>query len=468
MNFTRFRVLLILLLISLISSSQVFAAGIKRASLTVYNSGQALVKETRSVNLPQGLAGVVFKDVPETIDPTSVHAEAKDMGVLDLQYSYAPITHKNILKRYVGKELVVILPDPADANGRVRRKATLLSIADKPVFKIGEEIYIGEVEGFLFPEMPKGLQQEPSLTLTTDSATAGKRDVLLSYLMGGLSWRADYTLSLDAEGGKGALGAWATIDNTSGRGFVGASLKLVAGDVNRAAPRRNVYAKATMMATEATMDAAPASPQAESFSQFHVYSVDRPVNLSESGTRQINLFSSSNVVVKEELVSTFYGNAGQQRGEIRQGVNVGLLLENTKQNGLGMAMPGGLVRVYRPTGDGNRLLAGEATTPHVGKGGKVRLSLGRAFDLSVRRKQTEFTRLGKSSYEIAWEISVTNGADKAQSITLRDVYSGEWEVVEGSVQHQMPDSGTLEFPIEVQPNASGKPLVVTYKVRITY
>lgn len=466
MKSSKSQMFFLLILLFLLCPSIAVAGSVKSASLVIYNSGQALAKETRSVNLPQGMAGIMFKDVPATMDPTSVQAEAEGMRVLDLQYAYVPITTRNILKRYVGKELTVIIPDPSDATGRVQRKATLLSVADKPVFMMGEAVYAGEVEGFLFPEMPEGLQQEPSLTLTADSTDQGRRDVLLSYLMGGLSWRADYTLSLDAMGDHGSLGAWATIENTSGSGFSNASLKLVAGDVNRVTPAVNTYAKSRSM--DMVMEAAPALPRQEPFSQFHVYSVDRPVSLSESGTRQISLFSAPKVAVTEELVSVFHGGPSLQRGEIRQNVAVNLLLKNSGENGLGLPMPAGLVRVFRPVSDGGRLLAGESAIPHVGNGGEIRLALGRSFDLAVRRIQKAFRKLGKNQFEIDWEIRVTNASDKTQALTLRDRYPGQWEVLQSDRQYVSPDSGTLEFPLEVPPNADTEPLVVKYTMNISY
>lgn len=441
------------------------ASGIKGASLAIYNNGQALVQETRSVNLPQGMASIVFKDVPATMDPTSVHALADDVSVLDVQYSYLPITSTNLLKRFVGKEVTLILPDPVDANARIQRTATLLSVAERPIFQVEGEVYMGNVEGVRFPELPADLQEEPSLTLTADSATAGKRDVLLGYLMGGLTWRADYNLALDDSGKSGDLSAWATIGNSSGRGFVGADLKLVAGDVNREPAARKLMMRAA--SADMAMESAPAAPTQESFSQFHVYTVDRPVNIAEAGTRQIGLFSSPKVSVTEELVSTYRG-MGQMRGEIKQPVAVNLLLSNTEAGGLGKPMPAGLVRVFRPTADGSRILAGETSIPHVGNGGDITLPLGNAFDVSVERTQTAYSKTGKNSFEMTWRIAVTNGSAAAKRVVLRDMYSGQWEVIQSDREHTLPDSGTLEYALEVPPNAGGRPVVVTYSVRVIY
>ena len=443
------------------------AGSIKGATVSIYNSGRALIQESRSVTLPEGLASVVFKDVPTTMDPTSIHAQAAGMTVLDLQYSHLPITTRNLLDRYIGKELTVIIPDPSDANARILRKAVLASNVDRPIFLVGNEVYIGNYEAVLLPDMPKDLQQEPTLTLTTDNTSAGKRDVNLSYLMDGLNWRADYTLTVDKAGTAAALDAWATVTNTSGRSFSATSLKLVAGDVKQEPANRRMYAKATM-AMESDMAAASPQPVGEQFSQYHVYSVERLVSLAEAGTKQLSLFSAPKVVVEQTLTSRFHAGAGQRNGSTKQNVDLSISLNNTEKNGLGRPMPGGLVRVFMPTSDGSQLLAGESRIGHVGEGGEVELSIGTAFDVSVERNQTSFKKLGKNSYEMGWQITVINGLDKPQALTVQDMYSGQWEVVTTDHSYTRPDAGTAEFELTVPPTKDGKGLVVNYTVQVTY
>lgn len=444
------------------------AGSVKGGSVTVYNSGRALVSEHRSVTLPQGLASVVFKDVPSTLDPTSVRASAKGMTVLDLEYSYLPINTKNLLDRYMGKEMTIIMPDPTDSDARMLRKATLISNEGTPVFMVGNEVYVGNYEAFLLPELPKDLNAEPTLTLTTDNVSASKRDVRLSYLMGGLSWRADYALAVNAKGDRATLDAWATLNNTSGRGFSGTSLKLVAGDVQRgdAAPRR-MYAKNVMM-MDAEMASAPPQPAEEQFSEYHVYSVPRPINLAESGTKQMSLFSSQKVGVKQQLESSFHGGGGQRSGVMKQDVEVSLAFTNTIKSGLGRPMPAGLVRVFMPTKDGSQLLAGESRIGHIGEGSEVKLRLGRSFDVKVERRQSSFKKLGKRSVEMGWRIEVLNGKDEPQSIKLKDMYSGKWEVTKTDLNYVKKDAGTLEFDLTVPPTKDGKPVVINYTVQVNY
>lgn len=469
MNCLKSLVLFFLFSLLILPCFSVASAGsVKGGTVTVYNSGRALVSEFRSVTLPQGLASVVFKDVPSTLDPTSVRASAKGMTVLDLEYSYLPINTKNLLDRYLGKEMTIIMPDPTDGDARMLRKATLISNEDRPVFMVGDEVYVGNYEAFLLPELPKDLNVEPTLTLTTDNESAGKRDVRLSYLMGGLTWRADYSLEVNAKGDKASLDAWATLDNSSGRGFSGTSFKLVAGDVHRAgAGPRMMYAKnAVMMDSE--MAAAPPQPEEEQFSQYHVYNVSRAVSMAESGTKQISLFASGDVGVTQELVSRFHAGGGQRNGVIKQNTDLSLLFENTKKNGLGRPMPAGLVRVFMPAKDGNQLVAGESRIGHVGVGSEVKLSMGRSFDVQVERRQSSFTKLGKSSVEMGWSIEVRNGKDEPQALKLQDMYSGQWQVITTDHNYVKADAGTVEFDLMVPPTRDGKPMVINYTVQVNY
>lgn len=61
-------------------------------------------------------------------------------------------------------------------------------------------------------------------TITTDCEVA--------YRTTGFSWKADYSVTLNEDETKGDIGGWVSIDNHSGKRYLNASLKLIAGDVN--------------------------------------------------------------------------------------------------------------------------------------------------------------------------------------------------------------------------------------------
>lgn len=452
-----------------VAPASLLAGDVKGGTVTVYNSGRALVAEYRTVTLPQGLASVVFKDVPVTLDPTSVRVEAKGMTVRDLQYRYEPINSRTLLDAYLGKELTVIMPDPNDADGRMLRKATVISNDGAPVFMVGDEVYVGAYDALLLPELPKGLATEPTLTLTTDNVSAAKRDVRLSYLMGGLTWRTDYTLELDGKKDIASIDAWATVENSSGRGFSGTKFKLVAGDVQRVRNEPRMYmAKGAVAMESADVAMSAPAPVEESFSEYHVYSVAMPVTMPGRATKQIKLFSSDKVKIHRELTSRFQASVGQRNGEIKQRVDATISFPNTSRSGLGKPMPAGLVRVFMPTDDGSRLLAGEANIGHTGEGGDIELRLGQAFDVKVQRTQVSYRKLGKRSVAMEWRVEVLNSKDSSQAITLLDTYPGSWNVTAGNQKFTKADAGTLEYKLTVPPAKNGAPFVFNYTIQVDY
>ncbi|WP_231116997.1 DUF4139 domain-containing protein [Pseudodesulfovibrio alkaliphilus] len=462
------RLMLFIAALLLLLPVQGRAAGTTGASLAVYNSGRALVEESRSVVLPKGAARVVFKDVPATLEPTSVRASAQGMRVVGLEYEAPSITVQSLLDRYVGRELTVILPDPADANARVQRKATLVANDGAPVFQIGEEIYVGSYEALLLPQLPAGLSAVPALTLITENGNEGRRDVRLSYLMGGINWRADYTVIVDAAGKAASVDAWATVDNRSGHAHAESALKLVAGDVRQAAPER-AMGKGMMVTRSMSEDMDMAGqPVEESFSEYHVYTVERPVDIPGSGMVQLSLFSAPKASVRQELSSRYHGGIGQVSGPVSQAVALALRFDNTDANGLGRAMPAGLARVFMPASDNRLLLAGEARLGHVGRGGEVDLALGSSFDVAVTRTQTAFSRLGKNSVEMSWRIEVRNSKPDPRALKLTDAYPGQWKVTAASRDYTTPDAGSLQFDLLVPPTGDGAPLIITYTVQVSY
>lgn len=438
--------------------------------LAIYNSGQALVSETRVVTLPEGAAAIVFTEIPKTIDGSSIRATAPDMTVDDIEYSYRAITAANLLDAYIGKELSVILPDPADAGARILRKAKLLANADRPIFSMGNEVYVGDYDALLLPEMPKGLDEGPTLTLTARTTVPGRKNLVLNYLMGGLIWRADYTLIVARGGGTADLDAWATITNGSGHAFTGTDLRLVAGDLQRA-PQPKLMARGGMMAEAVVMDAAPAPAMTneESLSEYHVYQPGRYVSLPAEGTKQVGLFSASGIPVRTELSSRWSSHRGEVSGRISQPVESALIFTNTKENKLGKAMPAGLVRVFMPTMDNTRLLAGEARIGHTAEGEEVRLVIGRSFDVNVERTQTSFKRIGKNAVEIGWRIVVRNGGGEPCDIRLTENLSGQWKILNADAPYAEKDAGSIEFDLKgVAPTAGKEGKVVNYTVHMEY
>ena len=113
-------------------------------------------------------------------------------------------------------------------------EATLLS-TDGPVFDINGQIHMGHHgRRSCCPSLPENLVSKPTLLWLLRNAAAAPQRVEASYLTGGITWKSDYVMILNAADDRADLTGWVTIDNKSGATYKDAALKLVAGDVNRA------------------------------------------------------------------------------------------------------------------------------------------------------------------------------------------------------------------------------------------
>ncbi len=265
-------------------------------NVTVYNDDLALVKDKREITVPKsGRQALLFIDIPKKIQATSTIVKnlqrSAQWQVLEQNYRYDLITSHALLAGYVGRELVLITYN-SDNQVQERVKAKLLALNDKPIYQIGDQIYLDHPGAVILPDAPENLVAAPGLEWLVN-ADQGTHNIEVSYLTAGLAWQADYTLQVEADYTAANLSIWATVTNSSGMAYPDATLKLVAGTVNRAAQQRPVYARLEMSAAKA---AAP--PQREEFLDYHLFDVPGQVTLRQAQTKQLELYPP--VAVKVE------------------------------------------------------------------------------------------------------------------------------------------------------------------------
>src|SRR5206468_9827609 len=126
-------------------------------------------------------------------------------------------------------------------------KATLLSMNGGPVYRIGDRIAVGHPGRVILPKLPEQLYARPTLLWRLSNAGPPKHKVEVSYLTGGLSWAADYVAVVNTDDTKADLTGWVTLTNQSGARYDDATLKLVAGQVNRVQPSQPALEGMQMM-----------------------------------------------------------------------------------------------------------------------------------------------------------------------------------------------------------------------------
>jgi len=446
-------------------------------AVTIYNGDLALVKDQRKVRLRSGLNKLALRDVSARIRPeTALLRSASNAGaisVLEQNFDFDLLTPEKLLEKYVGKNVSVIRTNPA-TGAETTEQATVLSAAGGVVMRIGNRIETGLPGRIVYDDVPATLRDRPTLVTRLNSGVTGEQTVELSYLTGGLGWKADYVAELAPGDDAMDLSGWVTLTNTSGASYNNATLQLVAGDVNRVydADRARGVLKMNRMAEEAPAAAAPAMAE-ESLMEYHLYTLDRPTTVAENQTKQVALLSASKVPAKKELVlfgadyyyMSSYGDLGQ-----KMKVAVFLEFENRDSSHLGMPLPKGVIRVYKKDKAGNAQFVGEDHIDHTPRNEKVRLRLGESFDVTADKKQTAFKVLAPPFrdtrfVEAAFEVVLKNARKEAVTVTVQEPIPGDWRIVSESHPSSKATAHTAVWKITVPPE--GK-TTLTYRVQLRY
>ena len=434
-------------------------------AVTVYNNNRALVRDRRSITLPSGEASLRFMDVAASILPETVSLRSISnpgaLRILEQNYEFDLMSPEKLMEKYVGRD--VLLVNKSSEVTFNEQPATLLSVNNGPIYQVEGKIYLGHPGNVVLPEIPNELIAKPTLVwLLANDAT--NHEVEATYLTEGMNWRADYVLTLNREETALDIEGWVTLTNQSGTAYNNAQLKLIAGDVNVVQPERRREMKMAMMDMAA---GAPPMMEEEAFAEYHLYTLARRTTIKENQTKQVSLLNGSNVAVEKHY--EFRGDVNFYSGPIQairdQNADVFVTFQNREENGLGMPLPGGVMRVYQADQSGMLQFSGEDRIRHTPKNEEVRLTLGKAFDVVGDRTQDDYKALGPNMHESAFTISVRNRKDTAIKVDVVEPMPGDWNILDESAPHVKKDAHTAIFTLDVPADGEVK---LSYRVRIRY
>jgi hypothetical protein len=435
----------------------------KEVAVTIYNGNLGLVKDVREFALGPGIQEMKFMDVAAQIDPTTVHlrslTDQAGVRILEQNYEYDLLNPQKLLDKFVGKPVKLMTGDGTLID------AVLLSNNNGPIYQINGQIHLGHPGRVILPDLPENLIPKPTLVWLLQNRTGRPQRVEASYLTGGITWKADYVVVLNAKENGGDLSGWVTIDNRSGATYADAALKLVAGDVHRAATRRELRDALEYAAKAGVAEARPRFQQ-ESFFEYHLYSLDGRTTIKQNQTKQISLMSAADIPIRKEL--RFYGASHYYRGQSgtpvsNQKVSVFLKIANTERNRLGMPLPKGVVRVYKASSDGSLQFIGEDLIDHTPKDEKVKIKMGEAFDVVGQRTQRDWKKIAWNVVETEWDVEIRNHKQEDVQVTIVEPVPGDWEVVKTSHSYEKTEAHTLQYVVKVP--RDGK-ITVNYRVRM--
>jgi len=443
-------------------------------ALTVYNSNLSLVRDVRQITLPAGETRLRFMDIAASIKPATVHfrslTEPAKLNVTEQNYEYDLLDPNKLLQKYVGREVTLVRSKFLNDSTQYEDvKATLLALNGAPVWKIGNEIVTGtSYESIHFPDLPENLYERPTLLWTLRNTGGRSQRVEASYLAGNLSWSADYVLNVAKEETSGDLDGWVTLVNHSGTAFKNAQLQLVAGDLHQDLPVNGRLRSSAQQVT-VTAEAPPVGFAQESFSEYHLYSLNRRTSIFDQESKQISLLNASRFPLRKVYVvngqAFYYRGAAQPGAPVKDPVQVFYKFKNEDKAGLGMPLPAGTIRVYQQDSRGGSLFAGEDRIDHTPKDEEISLHIGNAFDIVAERKQTDYKKLSDRLYEFEYEITMRNHKDAPVSVEVNEPIGGDWEMVNSSYKFTKTAAFAAQFDVPVDKDGTS---MLKYRVRVRY
>lgn len=464
-------------------------------ALTIYNQNFAVVRDRVALDLEKGANDVAYHGATLQLEPDSVvlrdPAGKTGLRILEQSYRADVVSQGLLLSLHEGKEIefLKLLEDGSEqlVKGRIVRSGYVPGAQgggalNSPIIEVDGKLRFSLPGQPLFPTLGDHAILQPTLGWKLESSGKAQFDAELSYLTGGLSWKAAYNLVLPEKGATLDMVGWVTLDNQCGKTFENAAIKLMAGQVNKIQPQNRMekmaYARAAM-----AMDSMEQQVTEKSFDEFHLYSLSRKVTLADKETKQVEFMRGTGVKARTLYIYDGAALPPHMRGwpeenlrnqrelgtQCNTKVAVVREFENSEANGLGLPLPAGTLRFYRrDDADGRLEFTGENTIDHTPKGEMVRIPVGDAFDLVGKRVQTDY-QLDNRRRELIekYEITLRNRKKESVDITVRETLfrGSNWEIIEKSNDFAKIDSTHVTFTIPVKPDEEKK---VTYTVKYTW
>ena len=435
-------------------------------SLTVYNQNFAVVKEVRSLDVPQKTSIVQFRDVAKLIDATSVAfkslTDPQGTTVLEQNYEFDLVSADKLLDKYIDKPLSVVTKTGKTYDGLLQSfdAGQLVLKGKNGIVMVARPDNVQNIE---FSTLPEGLLTRPTLVWKVATEKPGKHLAQVTYQTAGLSWVSDYSAIINKDDTKMDLSGWVTLTNQSGGAYKDAKVKLIAGDVRRIQPETRRMAPPAPMAAANALGAARGFEE-KAFFEYHMYTLGRTTTVNENQVKQVELLTTADVPVLKRYVfepgGRFWHPRYGQSNEYK--MNVFVEFKNSKENHLGMALPKGKIRVYKRDPADNELeFVGEDQIDHTPKDEELKLYVGDAFDIVGEKTVTDHKQGDRWSQDSV-KIEIRNHKDEDIKTLVREhLNMAQWELTAKSMDFKKIDASTIEFELAVPKNGKAE---VTYTV----
>ncbi|MGI8611917.1 MAG: DUF4139 domain-containing protein, partial [Sphingomicrobium sp.] len=319
-------------------------------------------------------------------------------------------------------------------------------------------------------KVPETLRPRPTLSVTLDADSGGRRPVTLTYLTPGLAWAADYVALFDEANGRMDLQGWITLTNNSGTPYVNASTLLVAGAVgNSGEYRMERYGRGyppppppPPPPPDGMYRPGTETAPRERLGDFYLYPLPERTTIADKQTKQVSFLDVANTPAARGYE---FRNGWLSTADQALSVNSVLRFSSSREQGLGDALPAGIMRVYQRDARGNPQFVGEHRIGHTPMGSDIGLATGQAFDVKVRPIVEERTKLSSSRWRTRMRFELTNAGPRPVTIDLVQAgLYGDTRIVDQSMPSERLSADEARWRVTVPANGEAS-VTATFDTR---
>jgi hypothetical protein len=398
----------IVLMCGLVAAPVLAQNALGDVAVTIYNDNLALVQDTRKIAIPAGRVTHEFPDVSGQIRPETVTLSGGGFEVVEQNFDFDLLSPQAMMTKALGETITLVRTNPASGQ-EMRERATVLAVNGGVVLRIGDRIEVLRDDGLpvrvIFDRVPENLRARPTLSVTLEGTRAGTRPVTLSYLTPGLAWKADYVALFDERAGKIDVQGWITLSNSTGTTFANANTLLVAGQV-RQASRRGYYPQ-PQERTGTIREAGSESAARDRLGDFYLYPLAERTTIANQQTKQVSFLDAVGAPGRKGYEYTV---GWMEAPDEPQSFATVLKFSTSRNQGLGDALPSGVVRVYMKDARGNSQFVGESAIDHTPMGSELGLTTGEAFDVKVKPVVESRKKITLQEWETTSRFRIWNGS----------------------------------------------------------
>ena len=434
----------ILILINII-----FAQTSKKANVTIYKDGTALVKqEIVWDNIPKGKSIIKYDDIPKSIQKDTPFISIENVQVLNQKFVEKIFSSNDYFSSKKGDYITVKLKNEKAVSGNLleisSNSLTIQSKYSVRRFNRDNIEYIETKDNISAPNFSPYLQWE------IKSNKAGKVKGSLVYKLGNVSWDAIYRLTTNGQT-EGELVVEGVIFNNSSKDYFNANINLVEGVINKSKPKQANNYSEMAMSRSVVQKNTPAE-----LGDYYIYSTGSIQNFTSRENITVGIYGPLNV--NYEKVYVFENFERQKKDEP---LRIEYTLSNTEKDGLGIVLPAGKVDIYTNSNKGGFEFIGSDNIGQVPKGESSKIQAGYASDITGKRKVINYDRQRKSE-EAVIEVALNNSKSETASVKVVEHINGDWVIRDPSHDYIKEDASTIHFLIDVEP---GKKEFITYTYR---